>query len=298
MVYIIHSELSDEELEKRKYVFPEERKFPLPDKAHVLSAIKFFNYVEPSKEKILARAILRRMKEYGMGPVQVGEKNRFLKYYHPSNRKMDDLVQQEDKKMGNYCLAHSAKGQTWKNHKYIAIKNGRYIYPEDVTGVGNARQLEKEAMKQVQAKQQQNRAAAKANKQAEASKRQSEQNQQSARANGATKKTAKVTPKAEKFNAFKSARDNEKGHGTAAYYKVRDMHGWTDNGARRSPVESGNIPLSKEDRFQQQEAKIYRQSDVNQKAIMAYSKINGFKKTVQKYGEKGKAFLLALFKKK
>lgn len=24
---------------------------------------------------------------------------------------------------------HSAKGTTWKNHKYIAIKNGRYIYP-------------------------------------------------------------------------------------------------------------------------------------------------------------------------
>lgn len=25
---------------------------------------------------------------------------------------------------------HSAKGSTWKNHKYIAIKNGRYIYPK------------------------------------------------------------------------------------------------------------------------------------------------------------------------
>ena len=28
-------------------------------------------------------------------------------------------------------LAHSAKGQTWKQHKYIAIRNGRYIYPKD-----------------------------------------------------------------------------------------------------------------------------------------------------------------------
>lgn len=36
-------------------------------------------------------------------------------------------------------LAHSAKGSHWKNgHKYIAIKNGRYIYPEDlVKGVKN-----------------------------------------------------------------------------------------------------------------------------------------------------------------
>ena len=27
-------------------------------------------------------------------------------------------------------LKHSAKGTTWSDHKYIAIKNGRYIYPE------------------------------------------------------------------------------------------------------------------------------------------------------------------------
>lgn len=29
----------------------------------------------------------------------------------------------------NYYLQHSAKGQTWKKHKYIAKKDGRYIYP-------------------------------------------------------------------------------------------------------------------------------------------------------------------------
>lgn len=29
-------------------------------------------------------------------------------------------------------LEHSQKGQTWGKHKYIAIKNGRYIYPEDL----------------------------------------------------------------------------------------------------------------------------------------------------------------------
>lgn len=26
-------------------------------------------------------------------------------------------------------IEHSAKGSTWKNHKYIRIENGRYIYP-------------------------------------------------------------------------------------------------------------------------------------------------------------------------
>lgn len=33
-------------------------------------------------------------------------------------------------------IKHSAKGSIWKEHKYIAIKNGRYIYPEE-------RQIEK-----------------------------------------------------------------------------------------------------------------------------------------------------------
>ena len=28
----------------------------------------------------------------------------------------------------NYYISHSAKGTTWAKHKYIAIKNGRYIY--------------------------------------------------------------------------------------------------------------------------------------------------------------------------
>lgn len=38
--------------------------------------------------------------------------------------------------MSNYIvntndgLSHSAKGTTWSNHKYVAIKNGRYIYPD------------------------------------------------------------------------------------------------------------------------------------------------------------------------
>ena len=35
-------------------------------------------------------------------------------------------------------LSHSAKGTKWSNHKYIAIENGRYIYPDDVAG-GNSR---------------------------------------------------------------------------------------------------------------------------------------------------------------
>lgn len=34
-------------------------------------------------------------------------------------------------------LEHSAKGTTWKNHKYISKKNGRYIYPKKSKGKGS-----------------------------------------------------------------------------------------------------------------------------------------------------------------
>lgn len=81
--YLTHSSLTQEELAKRKYAFPEQRKFPLPDRDHVLSAIKFFNYVEPRNERKLADAILKRMHELGMADVNVGETNRFKKYYKP-----------------------------------------------------------------------------------------------------------------------------------------------------------------------------------------------------------------------
>ena len=79
---LAHSELSDAEVERRKYAIPDERKFPMPDADHVRSAIRFFNYVEPKYEEQLARAILKRMKEYGLtfDDIAVGDKNRFKKY--------------------------------------------------------------------------------------------------------------------------------------------------------------------------------------------------------------------------
>ena len=75
-------ELDEEELKKRKYAFPEERKFPMPDRKHVKSAIRFFNYVDPKDEETLAKAILARMKEYDMKleDLNVGDENRFKKY--------------------------------------------------------------------------------------------------------------------------------------------------------------------------------------------------------------------------
>ena len=68
--------------DEHKYGIPELKKYPMPDADHVRSAIRFFNYVEPRYEEELAKAILKRMKEYGLtfDDFTVGEENRFSKY--------------------------------------------------------------------------------------------------------------------------------------------------------------------------------------------------------------------------
>lgn len=76
-----HSVLTADELEERHYALPEQRKYPLPDRSHVMSAIRFFNYVSPKDEERLARAILKRIRELHIGNVNVGKANRFRKYY-------------------------------------------------------------------------------------------------------------------------------------------------------------------------------------------------------------------------
>lgn len=73
-------EMKRSELDDSEFGLPELRKYPMPDKDHVLSAIKFFNYVSPENEKELARNIKKKMKQYGVSPDHVGDKNRLKKY--------------------------------------------------------------------------------------------------------------------------------------------------------------------------------------------------------------------------
>lgn len=70
-----------------KYGLPDKKKYPMPDRDHVLSAIKFFNYVSPKDESELAKHILARMEEYGIDEVNVGPDNRFGKYYKKTELK-------------------------------------------------------------------------------------------------------------------------------------------------------------------------------------------------------------------
>lgn len=69
------NQLPDEE-----FGIPSQRRFPLHDKSHCLSAIRFFNKVDAEHEEELARNIKRKMKEYNIPEDSVGPNNRLRKY--------------------------------------------------------------------------------------------------------------------------------------------------------------------------------------------------------------------------
>ena len=104
MKYLIHRKDDSDQ----KYGVPELKKFPMPDADHVRSAIKFFNYITPEYEEELARAILKRMKEYGLtfDDFDVGKNNRFLKY-------MPEKAFGDKQMKNKYLIHHGIAGQKW-----------------------------------------------------------------------------------------------------------------------------------------------------------------------------------------
>lgn len=68
------------EVDESDFGIPSLRKYPMPDKSHVLSAIRMFNKVDSQHEAELARNIKKKMKQYGISPDVVGPNNRLSKY--------------------------------------------------------------------------------------------------------------------------------------------------------------------------------------------------------------------------
>ena len=65
-----------------EFGIPEERKYPLNDKAHVKAAIRMFNKCEEKYEKELAKNIIKKIKEYDMlDEISVSKDNRFYSYF-------------------------------------------------------------------------------------------------------------------------------------------------------------------------------------------------------------------------
>lgn len=105
--------LDTEDSDEGLYGIPEIKKYPMPDKKHVISAIRFFNYVDPKYEKELAEAILEKAEEFGLDletDISVGNENRFKKYL----KSHDDSVEHD-----------GIKGMHW-GHRRWQYYDGRY----------------------------------------------------------------------------------------------------------------------------------------------------------------------------
>lgn len=94
--------------ERTDFGLPDLKKYPMPDEKHVLLAIQYFNHVDEDRERELAENIIKRMKELKIAHVNVGEKNRFAKYYKPT----------EDSVMTDWCASEPGMG-------LVAMESGR-----------------------------------------------------------------------------------------------------------------------------------------------------------------------------
>lgn len=111
------------------YGLPKQKKYPLPDRKHVLSAIRFFNYVSPRDEKQLAEAILEKIKEYGMKDIGVGPDNRFLKYYKKDAGRLQHY-RTSDRKAGESVVANFkiTRSDELMHYRTRGSKNGVRLY--------------------------------------------------------------------------------------------------------------------------------------------------------------------------
>lgn len=70
--------------QRSDFGLPLAKKYPMPDRSHVLAAIRMFNHAKPHEEGELAHNIKLKMKQYGISPSQVGEGNRLKQYIQES----------------------------------------------------------------------------------------------------------------------------------------------------------------------------------------------------------------------
>lgn len=99
------------------YGLPEKKKYPMPDAAHVRSAIRFFNYVSPEDEPTLAKAIKSKMKAYGVNDVKIGDKNRLKNYVKTASTL--------EERFKNYKPSNTYIDKQLRSHNYDDYTNDR-----------------------------------------------------------------------------------------------------------------------------------------------------------------------------
>ena len=136
--YIFEETLSSKERKELKdsdFGLPSQRRYPMPDESHVLSAIRFFNHVEEEYEKELASNIIKKIKEFDMADkVHVGDKNRFKPYWEKSGLalKESSIIENdsEDISYEEYISENSIDSLNVKfKNEYNLIFNG---YKKDI----------------------------------------------------------------------------------------------------------------------------------------------------------------------
>ena len=82
--FINEAKLSSKErkaLSDNDFGIPKSRSYPINDEEHVRQAIKMFNHCPKEDERTLAKNIIKKLKEFEITDIEVGEDNRFSKYY-------------------------------------------------------------------------------------------------------------------------------------------------------------------------------------------------------------------------
>lgn len=116
-------------MKDKEYGVPSQKKFPLDSKEHVLSAIRFFNYVDPTYEKELASAIISKIKEYDISNLTPSAANRFYKYYKPDYVEHHGIIGQKwgDRNGPPYPLSGSEHSAVVKSANKKSAGSGRKL---------------------------------------------------------------------------------------------------------------------------------------------------------------------------
>ena len=64
-------------LSDNEFGIPKSRSYPINDEEHVRQAIKMFNHCPKEDEKTLAKNIIKKLKEFEITDIEVGDNNRF-----------------------------------------------------------------------------------------------------------------------------------------------------------------------------------------------------------------------------